>query len=136
MVQVLQDIWIMRESLVIFKRVFNEKLDAQLFGGFMAALQTFAQELDKTGLSNFEIGNKRFYILKRDDFIFIANANKKIKEKDIIKELELVADKFFKKYPKELLENWNGDLTFFKNFEEDIQDSVEIAYKKMFESFW
>ncbi|KKL49455.1 hypothetical protein LCGC14_2315320, partial [marine sediment metagenome] len=39
MAKLIQDIWIMADSgVVLFHRVFNKQIDAQLFGGLMTAL--------------------------------------------------------------------------------------------------
>ncbi|KKM72420.1 hypothetical protein LCGC14_1420660, partial [marine sediment metagenome] len=39
MAKLIQDIWILAESgIVLFHRVFNKQIDAQLFGALMTAL--------------------------------------------------------------------------------------------------
>lgn len=40
-------------------------MDDQLFGGLMAALNSFAEELVNKGLSNFELQDKRYTLLKK-----------------------------------------------------------------------
>ena len=52
------------EGIVLFSRVFNPKVDDQLFGGLMSALNTFAESLSDGGLSNFELSDKRFALMK------------------------------------------------------------------------
>ncbi|MHA1819537.1 MAG: hypothetical protein ACTSU2_04010 [Promethearchaeota archaeon] len=137
MTKILRDIWIMREGgLVLFKRVFDKKMDAQLFGGLMSALNTFSQELDQEGLSSFQLGSKVYYIIKQNNLIFIANTNSEIKKKAALKELRNVAEKFIEMYPTEVLNSWNGDLTFFNSFEEKIAESIETPYEKLKQSFW
>lgn len=135
--KVLQDIWILSEAgVVIFKRVFDEKLDAQLFGALMSALNSFAEELSKGGLSNFDLSDKRFTILKKHNFLFVANSSKKVKQKKVEQELKVIVDKFFKTYSKDVLESWEGDISIFEEFEIQIESSLEETVKKFQESFW
>jgi hypothetical protein len=133
----IQDLWIlMEQGTVVFKHVFDEKLDSQLFGGFMSALNMFASQINKDGLNNFELGDKRFYLIKRGGMMFIANSRTNVKTKNALKELEDIVNNFFKKYPEELIRAWNGDLTFFEDFKVDIKDSLEDPVEKMKASLW
>ena len=137
MAKLLQDIWILMDTgIVLFHRVFNETVDANLFGGFLSALNSFAEEITKKGLSNFEIADKRFTILKDGNFIFIANASKQHKHRKVKEELSKIMQKFYQIYPKNLLNNWNGDVSIFSNFKDKIKDSTEEILEKFRESFW
>ncbi|MFX0058616.1 MAG: hypothetical protein ACFE85_06130 [Candidatus Hodarchaeota archaeon] len=137
MVKVLQDIWILTENgIVLFHRVFNEKVDDQLFGGLMAALNSFAEELVKTGLSNFELQNKRYTIIKKNNILFIANSSKNVKEKKVAEELNTIIARFFELYPLEILKNWDHDVSIFSDFEKEIKSSLEETVKKLQDAFW
>ncbi len=136
MVKVLQDIWILNESgIVVFSRVFNPKVNEQLFGALMTALNSFATELAKGGLSNFELSSIRFTIYKDKGYLFVANSGKKVKEKRVQEELKIIAEKFFNKYST-ILESWDSDVNVFANFNEDIEDSLEDTLKKFQKAFW
>ena len=129
--------WIISEGgIVIFSRVYEEMLDDQLFGALLTALNSFAEQIAQTGLSNFELGEKRFTILKRSHFVFIANSDKKIKPKKVVQELQAVMDIFFTVYSKETIDNWSGEVTIFSNFDQDIEDSLDDPIKKMEKAFW
>ncbi len=129
--------WIISEGgIVVFSRVYEETLDEQLFGALLTALNSFAEQIAQDGLSNFELGNERFTILKRAHFIFIANSDKKIKPKKVLQELRSVMDKFFTVYSKETIDNWDNDVSIFSNFEQDIEDSLDDPIKKMEKAFW
>jgi len=132
----LEDLWIMKESLVIFKRVSSEKINEQLFGGFMSAIESISETLDTSGISNLQIGNKKFYFLKRKNFMFIGNSNESIKEKEILKELNIIANKFFNLFPMEKFENWNGDINSLLEFQKHIKNSLELELEKLKESLW
>ena len=94
--------WIVSEGgLVVFSRVYEKTLDEQLFGALLTALNSFAEEIAQDGLSNFELSDIRFTILKKSRFIFIANSDKKIKPKRVLQELKDVMSKFFTIYSEE-----------------------------------
>jgi hypothetical protein len=123
-------------GIVVFSRVYEETLDEQLFGALLTALNSFAEQIAQEGLSNFELGDNRFTILKRSHFIFIANSDKKIKPRKVLQELRTVMDIFFTVYSKETIDNWDGDISIFSNFERDIEDSLDDPIKKMEKAFW
>ncbi len=136
MAKVLQDLYIMKsEGTVLFKRVFEEKLSEQLFGGFLSALETFASQLDEHGLSSFEIGSKKFILKKELGNYFVANFDKKVNPKKAQAELEEIAKKFMSTYQVELMA-FRGDVEAFKGFEKQIQDSLEDVVQKFQASFW
>lgn len=121
----LQDIWILYKSgIVIFHREFNEFVSPQAFGAMMSALNTFAEQLADGGLSNFELNNKRFTIIKKFDLIFIANSSKRFNQKKINRELEKISKKFLKLY-SEKLKDYKGQIGAFTQFEGIIVDSLE-----------
>ncbi|MFX1329226.1 MAG: hypothetical protein ACFE91_13945 [Promethearchaeota archaeon] len=123
--KVLQDVWIVEKSgIVIFYREFDKVVSPQLFGAMMSALNTFAEDLAEGGMSNFELQNSRFTIIKKGKLIFIANSSKKFKQKKVNKELRKVSDKFINLYSKEL-ENFNGQIDAFSNFKFEIEDALE-----------
>ena len=91
--------WIVTEGgIVVFSRVYEKGLDEQLFGALLTALNSFAEEISQGGLSNFELSDMRFTILKKAQFIFIANSDKRIKPKRVLQELTDVMNKFFAIY--------------------------------------
>jgi len=137
MVKIIQDCWILTsDGISVFSRLHDESLNEQLFGALMSALNSFAEEIAKGGLSNFQLSNKRFSIRKRNNFIFVASSNPKVKEKKAISEMEVIIEKFFNKYPEDLLTNWDSDVSIFEDFEENIADSLESTIKKFQKAFW
>lgn len=125
----------LQDGTVLFKRVFEEKLNEQLFGGFMSALETFASQLDNHGLSSFEIGQKKFILKKHENLYFVANFDKKVNTKKAASELEHVSDEFLAVFEVELI-SFRGNVEVFKNFERNIQDSLEDVVGKFQQAFW
>ena len=135
--KILRDIWIVSDGgLVVFSRVYENTLDEQLFGALLTALDSFAHEIAQDGLSNFEMSNMRFTIMKRSHLLFISNSDKKNKPKKVLQELQAVMEKFFTIYSEEIIDNWDNDISIFSNFEKDIEDSLDDPIKKMEKAFW
>lgn len=126
MVKLLRDLWILTESgTTVYSRVIDPRVNPQLFGALMSALNTFAEKLTEGGISNFELSNIRFSIIKRNHFLFVANSSSNIKVKKILKELQDISEKFFALYPEEMLKKWDSDVGLFDNFVTSIQNSLE-----------
>ena len=137
LLKILRDIWILTDSgIVLFHRTYDQDLDEQLFGSLLSALNSFAEEISKGGLSNFELQNKRFTLLKKNKIIFIANSSKKFREKKVMEELKEIVGKFFKLYPPQIIDNWDNDIGFFKNFETEIEESLEETIARFRKAFW
>ena len=131
----IQDLWILTNTgVVVFNHVGNAQLKTQLFGALMSALNSFAEQLAEGGLSNFELSEKRFIIMKKNEFIFVANASKKIKEKTVVVQLKNIANRFFKKY-SDILKNWDQDISVFSDFKQDIEGSLNDNVKKFRKGF-
>lgn len=123
--KVLQDIWIVENSgIVVFHREFDKVVSPQLFGAMMSALNMFAEQLAEGGLSNFELQNSRFTIIKKSGLIFVANSSRQYKQKKVNKELNKVSDKFINLY-SEKLKNFKGQIGAFSNFKKEIEDALE-----------
>ena len=114
----------------------SEKINPQIFGGVMSALIIYAEKLTDGGISNFTLSDIRFTIIKKNHLIFVGNASNKIKIKKVESELEIISEKFFNTYSKEVLENWDSDIAIFTDFKNHIDDSLEGAAEKFQKSFW
>lgn len=130
--KVIQDMWIIEENgMVLYSHVLDKKVDEVLFGGLMAALNMFAEQLSQEGIKSIELQNFRFHLLKQDRLLFIANCEKKEKEKKLQKELAKIADNFIQLYGQEL-DHWDNNSNRFLDFEEKIKKNT----KKPLEEFW
>lgn len=80
--KILRDIWILTiGGTTVYSRVIDPRINPQLFGALMSALNTFAEKLTEEGMSDFELSNIRFSIVKRNDFLFVASSSNKVKAK-------------------------------------------------------
>lgn len=123
------------EGIVLFSHVFNPKVDDQLFGGLMSALNTFAESLSDGGLSNFELSDKRFALMKMNKLLFVANASLTVKDKKLREEIKKIAEKFFTKYSEDKIKEWNYDITVFYDFKKEIEDALKNPMKKFWNGF-
>ncbi len=137
MPKILKDLWILTEhGVVLFSRVFDQTINPQLFGGLMSALNTFAEKLTDGGISNFEMSDLRFVIVKRRNFLFIGSSLNKTKEKKVIDELKRISDMFFEVY-NDILINWDNDVNYFSDFGDHIDKSLEKQpIKNLKDAFW
>jgi hypothetical protein len=137
MAKIIRDLWILTNTgVTLFSQVSDkEKINPQLFGALMSALNTFAERLSDGGISNFEMSNIRFVIVKRRDFLFVGSAFSKVKEKKVISELKIISDKFFEIYTQETLTNWDNDISIFSDFGIYIEQSLDPS-QKFKEAFW
>ncbi len=135
MTKILQDIWILSETgITVFSRVYDPKINEQLFGALMSAINQFAEQISEGGISNFSLSNIHFSIIKSGGFLFVASSANK-KEKKTNEELRKIADKFFKKYPD--LESWDSsEVSIFSDFELEIEDSLKDTVDKLKKAFW
>ena len=123
--RILIDIWILTDNgIVLYSKVSDQKVNPQLFGALMSALNQFAEKLTDGGISNFEMADLRFVIIKRRRFLFIASSSYKTKEKKVIDDLLLISDQFFKLY-SEMLTNWDNDVDTFSDFGDYIEQFLE-----------
>jgi hypothetical protein len=111
-------------------------MDDQLFGGLIAAINSFVEELIEDGLSSFELQEKRYSFLKMNNAIFIADSSKKIKEKKVQEELALIAKKFFELYSEDIIAVWDNDTSKFSNFGKEIENSLEDTIRRFQDAFW
>jgi len=123
--KILKDFWVLTDNgIVLFSKGYDQKLNPQLFGALMSALNKFAEALSDGGISSFEKSDIRFVIIKRRNFLFIGSSSIKMKEKKIIDELMQISDTFFRIYAKNLI-NWDNDVSVFSGFGEFIDKSLE-----------
>ena len=137
MVQLIRDLWVITESgLVLFDRIFEEELCADLFGAFMSAIINFSSELSsKGGLSGFNLIDTRYTIYKSKSLLFVGNSASNVKEKKVISELKVIAEKFFNRFP-EANDGYGGNVTVFNEFLKDIDESLEKPIDRLQKALW
>jgi len=121
MPSILIDFWVLTDNgIVLYSKVSDQKVNPQLFGALMSALNKFAEKLTDGGISNFEMSDLRFVIIKRRRFLFIGSSSYKTKEKKVIDDLLLISDQFFRLYSSELID-WDSNIETFSDFGDYIE---------------
>jgi hypothetical protein len=119
------DFWVLTDNgIVLYSKVSDQKVNPQLFGALMSALNKFAEKLTDGGISNFEMSDLRFVIIKRRRFLFIGSSSNKTKEKKVIDDLLLISDQFFELYAEALI-NWDNNVETFSDFGDHIEQFLE-----------
>jgi len=134
--KILRDLWILSsDGITMYSRVYNPKVNEQLFGAVMSAINKFAEKIADGGISSFELSDIKFSIIKKNEILFVANADLEEKDKKINQELSSISDKFFEIYSDQLA-NFSGDVSIFSDFEQYIENSLQDTVKKFKKAFW
>ncbi len=121
MPRILIDFWVLTDNgIVLYSKVSDQKVNPQLFGALMSALNKFAEKLTDGGISNFEMSDLRFVVIKRRRFLFIGSSSNKTKEKKAIDDLMQISDQFFKVYAETLID-WDNNVETFSDFGDHIK---------------
>ena len=127
----IKDLWILSEGgLLLYKRISDERIDAQMYGSLMSALASFANEIIDGGLKTIELDLMRYTAIKVNEFLFVSSSSKKIKEKKVQEELRKISQKFFQLYSLDWIKyEWKHDSKAFEAFGKEIKDSLKKEKK-------
>ncbi|MBD3351804.1 MAG: hypothetical protein GF364_09995 [Candidatus Lokiarchaeota archaeon] len=117
-----KEVWIMAENgPEMYNYAPETEVDTDLLGGFMTAMQAFSMELQHESLNSLVIGRDRYDIVNEEDKKFFILGRSSIKTPDDVSKriLRKVSQLFYETY-KTHLDNYNGDVTPFRNFTEII----------------
>ncbi len=136
--RVIDEIWIINANgITLFNLSKDDRIDPQLFGGFISAIESFIKSLGYKEINAMSLGESKIMFYHGDQsLMFISRSGKKVKEKLIIKGLKLVEQKFLEHH-QETLKNWNSDPDIFARFGEIIKEIFEDNPEKLVEkSLW
>ena len=134
----IDEIWIINTNGITLCNLSKEdRIDPQLFGGFISAIENFIKSLGYKQINSILLGESKIMFYHGEwGLIFISRSGKKVKEQSIIKGLKLVEQKFLGQY-KDVLENWRGDQDLFSKFGDIIKEIFEDNPEKLIEkSLW
>ena len=96
-------------------------------GAILSAVDTYSEQLSEGGVSSFQFVSKRLTFFKTHNaMMFVASSQIKTKPKKVTQFLNDISDDFFKLYTVESLENWEGDVDFFDEFNKDLKAKFKI----------
>ncbi|MFW9864510.1 MAG: hypothetical protein ACFFEN_00295 [Candidatus Thorarchaeota archaeon] len=115
--------------------IFTQEDNLIMISGFFSALDSFSDSFEDLGaISELKLSNNDLKLsFLRDarvpNLIYLASFDDKTEKKNVEDFLKRISKKFFQRYSIDEIENWNGRLTFFKPFEDDIRKYAEEEKK-------
>lgn len=113
---------ISKSGLPLYTRGMKKELefDQTLVGGFLSAVQSFAESISKSCIDKLNFRENTFFYSTKDDIMSIVVADSACDEVEN-RIYHAIAERlgriFIESYNQEILDNWNGNLEFFKSFD-------------------
>lgn len=122
----IHNLWISRYTgeCLLHRKYGSIEQDENLITSFLSAIEIFAQNVD-SGCDFLQTKSYKFVYTTSQNTVTVACVDKDDDEKLIKKELEHIQKEFVKRFQQNL-ENWNGDVSQFR----DISDYVDHRLKK------
>ena len=122
----MQDILFITDSgKVIASKINNQHIEEHLFGLFISALSSFTKVLLNDMLSRFTTHKLQVEILTKKEFIFVGRFPKRVKEKQVKRELEYIVNKFFEYFPQDKINKFGTDMKYYQQFEDILTHNYE-----------
>ena len=136
----ISEIWIIINGITVYNQQKESNIDAVLMGGFFSAIQNFITEIGESELKSIMLGTSKIMIyrgmIKEREILYISRSSEKVKDKNIIKHLQLVETKFTDLYG-DIVQHWDGNTDVFKDLDQQIQEIFQKTPEKDIEStFW
>lgn len=115
--------------------IFTQEDNLIMISGFFSALDSFSDSFEDLGaISELKLTNNDLKLsFLRDaripNLIYLASFDDKTEKKNVEGFLKTISKKFFQRYGIDEIVNWNGRLSFFKPFEDDIMQYAEEEKK-------
>ncbi|WP_371802926.1 hypothetical protein [Candidatus Lokiarchaeum ossiferum] len=138
-VPLIDEIWILTENgLTLYNEQFLEEQSADLFGGFISAINAFASEIGMEEVQMIKGKNYKLTLAHYEDhrLTFVVRTPLDQKDTKIISYLGYLKKKFVDYYAEDLLD-WKGEMEEFKEIKElfDLErDQLEIYQKNIYSS--
>ena len=143
---VIESIWILEKKtgLCIFEAnyvdITKDGLHTDLVGNFLSALLTFAEETFTDQIKYVKFSNRKVEFSFTEYFLFaIFISDKNIdSDNDVNNKIDRIIFKFNDKYQNVFKNNnWNGNITLFNDFSEDLKQLIkeEPLKIKFFQKF-
>ena len=137
---VLKDLWIFSKTIGVelFSYSVETKVETDLLGGFMTAIQALCHEIAYKNIDSMIFGDERFTIYQEEDrdFYILARSSAKVSEELSEKILATIYNRFWKEYYNEI-NNFEGNVTAFKRFTKVLESfdwtliSMEVEHERI-----
>ncbi|MHA1715690.1 MAG: Rab family GTPase [Promethearchaeota archaeon] len=114
----------------MYSRQYGEKqVDQDLISGFLTALSSFSVEVKGGAIKSLVMEDIRFiYKMGDHETLFVFCCDKDDLEEEVEERIEKVKNKFCEMFADKL-KDWNGNLSYFKPFDDVIDDLIAIPLK-------
>jgi hypothetical protein len=124
--------WIFEKetSLCIFEQVFEglpKTVDSNLIGAYLVTLSSFCEDLLGEFIDCLDSENLRIIYFSRPDFILALLVNKNLNRYTVKDMLERLYYIFIDKYQDLIGENFDGDVTHFEDFANEIETIFNMS---------
>ncbi len=104
----------------IYSKSTQAQLDQTLFAGFLTALNSFSQQIGKSGIDGFSLGKSKFLIYAAHKLLFVARTDPNAKDGTVRRHLREMVQIFFRRFPAELFEtSWDTVKGLFSPLDND-----------------
>ena len=112
-------IWILNKNgICLAQRNYTEKaIDKVLFGGFLSAIEKFAQTISENDIDSFQMGDQKILYEIGPQLILAISVDSMDEEQEIRRKMTEVRTKFLERY-KEKIEEF-VDTAIFDTFEKE-----------------
>ncbi len=113
---------------------FEAITKSTLFAGMWTAINTVAQQFNNDSINSIHLGSQTLSLKKSESYnlLFIANAPRDVKDKQINKILDKLMNSFIGKYSSVLI-GWNGNIEQFMSFYQEVEKVVNDSYPEKFQ---
>ena len=121
----ISELWIVNEAgLCLFHDSPELNLDPLLFSGVITAINQISLSKTTHRISDIKMGNHWLIFTQNPvtALLFIARSLDINNKKWIMIRLQQIHDRFFKRFSLKSITDWNGDLSIFKPFKEDLEE--------------
>ncbi|MHA1491656.1 MAG: V4R domain-containing protein [Promethearchaeota archaeon] len=125
---------IKESSTLLLHRAFTKKkmgVDGQLFSGLISAISMFFSELKMGQVNSFEIGAQRVLISPYEGIVIVGVVEEQKEAQFVQNSLKKIGEKFWLEF-KELLTEWDGEISVFKEYESKIDKIVYSEFAKSY----
>jgi hypothetical protein len=130
----IESLWILekKSGICIFEDNYvdftNVGISSELIAGFLSALLTFAGKAFSDNVEFIKFSKRKMFFEFTKFFLFVIAINENVPydETQVIKIRKTISKVFSKRFQDIFTNNnWDGDITVFYNFSEDLQYIVE-----------
>ncbi|MFX0098007.1 MAG: hypothetical protein ACFFCS_00385 [Candidatus Hodarchaeota archaeon] len=117
-------------GMLVYSRQYGTKqVDQDLISGFLMALSNFSVEVKGGAIESLVMQDVRFiYSVGDYEYLFVFCADKDDMQEEVQERIDRVKSEFYSMFGDQL-QNWSGNVTIFKPFDEIVDDLVMLPLK-------